>query len=545
MNSFFILNKKKISKIISLFLIFILAIQLFSCNKTEENKDDQNNDISDTTPKQVWIYADMSMIKNADKWLDCLKDTDVVILNIAVIKKYTKAELDTLSSFYINNNVSIAVECNGLVSVFGSNSFHTSEKSMAYNSVNHPEKGEYTILSPMIEKGVKISYLIFKDPVTNALYTDNDHKTFDNRYMSIAEASAQTVEAMKFWREHIEDVQFVFGVDYYNYGWKNEYAYDFVYQNNFGEGDLYYELDLISAEAEAVNIPLYGVLIHNPYDYAMGRNTSSVQTITTPSKVDWMKRIRDLENECNTRNINFMLTLDSIATGNEGDNLKYFLEQMRYINKYAEAGGTPDVYAVKSGKSYPTLKYQLTSEYSLAWNTQNIINQVKKNIPVDMSNYIIKKEVPMPPNLSLIKEWDFKDSEGGWQILNNIESLEAKNGYLSVISNGGDPHMEYNKSLDMKASELDYLYIRYVNVSNNSMMMEFFFSTEESPGLDEVKTIKIKVDEISDDENIWSEMYIDLNQCSSWTGTIKNIRIDPGTAAGEFRFDHIAFYKQG
>ena len=538
------------------FLAFLCVVLMFalilpSCSPDNGGDAEDKNDTeisgsptSVTGNKQVWMYATAAMLSSSAKWNNCAAETDVAILKLSDIKKYTASDIKKVTDFLSNNDVKIAVESGGLVSAFGTDSFHNAEKSMAYNSVNHHEKGEYKFLKPLIDAGAEISYLIFMNPITSAMYTNADHRTTGTRYMSIAEAAQQTAELLGLWREHIPQAEFIYGVDFYNYGWKDEYAYDFVYDNSFGEGDFYYELDLFSAAAEDMGIPFYGVMAHNPYDYAMGRHVSSVQTILTPSKVDWMARLKSLDTECESRGMNFMLVLSSDATGIEGTDQKYFIEQVRYINKVAESGATPEIYVLEAGIKYPDIAYPDTTEYSFTWNVLNIAGQVKNGVAVDISKLMTVNKVPAPPNITLFKEWTFDESAEGWDLANNISTFEVKNGYLSVESIGADPHFLCSSGLGFSASDADYLYLRYVNISNGSTRMEFFFATEESPGMDEVKTIKFNVDEMSDDENIWSEIYIDLNQCRAWEGTLTSIRIDPGVAAGEFRFDSIAFYSQ-
>ena len=494
--------------------------------------------------RQIWLYIpDTAAFSNIPSWQYTYDNADVAVINISVIKNLDAAGLKKLTDAVNSSDLQLAVECSGLVSVFGTDTFHNAEKSMAYNSVNHTQKGEYTILSALIESGCEIDYLIFKNPVLNAIYPNADHKTQDNRFMTIAEAVSQTVEAMKCWREHLPQIKFLLYTDFYNYGWKGETAYDLVYNSTLGAGDYYYELTMASEAAKDAGIPLFGLVVNNPYDYAMGRHISSTETAETPSRIDWMTRLCDLENECNNRGINFILTLNCDASGKNGSDEKYYNDLLRYKNKYSEAGGTPEVYIVKGGTLSPSDIIPETKEFSLTYDASKFIADVKYGEEISLS-LSTKAAVDVPENLTLIREWTFDKDSGGWSNTNNISDFYIENGWLGVISSGGDPFFTSEDELKLDTADCDYLYIKYMNISSPSDRMEFFFSTYDSTGMDEIKTIKFSVDAISEDDT-WSEIYIPLGQCDAWQGLLKQMRLDPGMASGEFRFDCIALYKQG
>jgi hypothetical protein len=214
------------------------------------------------------------------------------------------------------------------------------------------------------------------------------------------------------------------------------------------------------------------------------------------------------------------------------------------MNKYTEAGGTPEAFIIRGGSSYPSYIVPETADFSLTYDASKFIANIKNGEDISLSLTSTKKTVDVPENLTLISEWNFDEDSGGWRGQNNISDFYTENGYLSVISNGGDPNFQSEDNLKLNTADCNYLYIKYMNVSSSSDRMEFFFSTNESTGMDEIKTIKFSVDAISEDD-IWSEIYIPLKQCDAWKGTLKQMRIDPGITIGEFRFDSITLYKQG
>lgn len=533
-------------KKVSFCLLFILFIITFisSCRSGPgtDMQDGEKNNTRHPADKMAWLYiSEISMFNNISSWQYTYENTDVAVINIAVIKKLKSDEIKLLTDAVNSSHMKLAIECSGLVNVFGTDTFHNISKSMAYNSVNHTQKGEYTYLSALIGNGCKIDYLVFKNPVINAVYPNADYKTQDKRYMSIAEAVSQTIDAMKYWREHLPDIQFMIYTDFFSYGWKDKPAYNYVYGSDFGAGDYFYELSLMAEAAKKNGIPLLGIVVNNPYDYAMGRRISKNNTTVKNGDIDWMKRICDLENECNALGLDFILTLNGGMSSENGTDEKFYRDIVHYINKYSEAGGTPEGYMIQGGK-FPSGSIPENKNFTLTYDASKLIAQFKYGEKVVLSASK-QNNIKAPENLSLICEWDFNTDPGGWNKSNNISDFYTENGYLVAISDGSDPFFISDDSLDIDTADCDYLYIKYLNISSYSDRMEFFFSTYESPGMDEIKTIKFPVDSINDDD-IWSEIYIPLRQCSSWKGALKQMRIDPGMTEGEFRFDRIALYNQ-
>ncbi len=528
-----------------LLLIFFIFITCFftGCenNIIPESKIELDQLIEN---KQIWVYLDdYSILNDVSSWKYTFENIDVIIFNINNIKNIKTEDIQKINDIIKESNVKIAVECSGLVSVFGTDTFHNAEKSMAYNSVNHKQKGEYSKLSLLIENGFDIDFLIFKNSLTNAIYPNADHKTLDNRFMSKSEAIAQIVEAMLLWREHLPNVQFLYHTDFYNYGWKGETAYNLVYGNELGEGDFFYELLLLSETAKEAHLPLWGLIVNNPYDYVMGRHIGDIETTEMTSSINWISRLNDLQTECNQQDINFILTLTCDLTGRNGSDEKYYNNLIRFKNKYNESGGDPEVYAIKNGISYPSSVIPETKLFTLTYDVSMFIEHIKFGKELVLSDLSSQKPVDIPENIELIRKWNFDHDSEGWTKVSNLSRFKAENGYLSVVSDGGDPHFISNDSLNIDTADCDYLYLKYINISSLSESMEFFFSTNESIGMDEIKTIKFTVDSISEDE-IWSELYLPLKQCDAWSGILKQMRLDPGMTNGEFRFDRIALYKQ-
>lgn len=525
---------------------FILPmIFLISC-RSEPGKPEytvKTGDLIQNDQEQTWLYLnDIDPLSDISSWGNTYSNTDVVVVNIASVKNLDPEQIRKINKIRKEKDIKIAVECSGLVSSFGSDSFHNTKKTIAYNSVNHPQKGEYTYLSSLIENGCEINYLIFKNSISNAIYPNASHKTPDNRFMTIAEAISQTVEAMKIWRGYLPDVCFLLTVDFYNYGWKGETAYNHIGGSAIGAGDYFLEFSMVADTADDAGMPLWGLIVNNPYDYALGRHGGDAVTTDSPGSIDWIARICDLEKECYLHGMNFILTLNSDLTGRNGSDEKYYNDLIRFIDRYSESGGNPRAYLIRGGVSFPSALLPETKPFTLTNDALKIIRHFRFGDDLTLS-LTSKKAVSVPDNIIMIREWNFDEKNGGWSEANQISDFKIENGYLSVVSSGSDPHFLTADSLKINTDDCDFLYIKYINISSVSDRMEFFFSTHESPGMDEIKTIKFEVDPMSEDD-IWSELYLPLNQCDAWQGTLKQMRIDPGMTSGEFRFDRIALYKQ-
>lgn len=540
------MKKNKFPFFISVLYGFILFVFILNSCGSELRASEpavKKGDLIQKDKEQIWLYLnDIGPLSDISSWKNTHGSTDVVVISIASVKNLDPAQIRKINEIRKASEIKIAVECSGLVSSFGSDSFHNTQKSIAYNSVNHPQKGEYTYLSSLIENGCEINYLIFKNSISNAIYPNASHKTPDNRFMTTAEAISQTVEAMKIWREYLPDVRFLLTVDFYNYGWKGETAYNLIGGSTVGAGDYFLEMSMIADTADDTGIPLWGLIVNNPYDYALGRHGGETVTTDSPGSIDWMSRVYDLEKECDLRGMNFILTLNSDLTGRNGSDEKYYNDLIRFINRYSESGGNPRAYLIRGGVSFPSALLPETKPFTLTYDALKIISYFKFGEDLTLS-LTSKKTVSVPDNIELIREWNFDDKTGGWSEANQISDFKTENGYLSVVSSGSDPHFLTADALDIHTDDCAFLYIKYINISSVSDRMEFFFSTYESPGMDEIKTIKFSVDPMSEDD-VWSELYLPLNQCDAWQGTLQKMRIDPGMTSGEFRFDRIALYRQ-
>jgi hypothetical protein len=101
-----------------------------------------------------------------------------------------------------------------------------------------------------------------------------------------------------------------------------------------------------------MGIPLHAVAVDAPYDYVTGHHPNSC--LPDPTKVDWMGRVRDLEDLVHGRGLEFCLIINSETPGTSEDDRKYYEETLRYMDAYRARGGHPDHWIVESW--YPNPK---------------------------------------------------------------------------------------------------------------------------------------------------------------------------------------------
>ncbi|MDF2937722.1 MAG: hypothetical protein K0Q90_3095 [Paenibacillaceae bacterium] len=131
------------------------------------------------------------------------------------------------------------------------------------------------------------------------------------------------------------------------------------------------------------------------------------------------------------------------------------------------------------------------------------------------------------------KRWSF-DTAGnteGWT-LKQLTGTVA-DGKLSLVSASSDPNLYSPDQLGVDAETSTYLVVRMK--SSVSGMGDVFFTTQSATGFSSERNVRFQV--TGDDE--WREYRIDMKTGSGWNGTIKQLRLDPISSAGQVEIDFI------
>ncbi len=138
---------------------------------------------------------------------------------------------------------------------------------------------------------------------------------------------------------------------------------------------------------------------------------------------------------------------------------------------------------------------------------------------------------------SIAKEWEFTTAAEGWTAGNQIDGFGwHAGGYLEGSVTGGDPYFYSPDNLGIAVSDHQQIRIRMQN-GTPCTDLQLFFITDSDPAWNGVKMTTVKILPNSD----YTEYLIDMSGVAGWTGTLKQLRIDPswGQTNGGFSIDYI------
>jgi len=136
-----------------------------------------------------------------------------------------------------------------------------------------------------------------------------------------------------------------------------------------------------------------------------------------------------------------------------------------------------------------------------------------------------------------IRNWEFDLSGNleGWTTGNQISAMTVSGGSLSLTSNGSDPYIFSPDMLAISDPLINrYVHIRLENLSSNATA-QIFFTTEADTAWDAAKSVTLPLLATSG----YMDYLVDMGSIPKWTGTIKQLRFDPLTAAGTVNIDYI------
>jgi len=146
---------------------------------------------------------------------------------------------------------------------------------------------------------------------------------------------------------------------------------------------------------------------------------------------------------------------------------------------------------------------------------------------------------------AIIKSWEFNsagDTEG-WTGNWHVGNLVANGSYLNGNITGIDPALTSSDNLGCDISNNKYIRIRMKNNTSSSWGQIYFITTTDTVW-NEDKHVNFSI--IPNDPG-YTEYIIDMSQLpSKWTGTLKQLRIDPsiGVSSGSFSIDYVRIGNQ-
>ncbi|MGG1516284.1 hypothetical protein ABE504_12770 [Paenibacillus oryzisoli] len=132
-----------------------------------------------------------------------------------------------------------------------------------------------------------------------------------------------------------------------------------------------------------------------------------------------------------------------------------------------------------------------------------------------------------------------------WEFTSNTESFTAANvsgfgwqsgGFIGGTNGSSDPYIVSADNLGVNLTNNKIMKIKMKN-STTGTSGKIYFTTNSSTSFDEAKS---KTFTVTANDGNYTEYAIDMSSVAGWTGTLKQLRLDPNSAAsGSFSLDYI------
>lgn len=320
---------------------------------------------------EIWMsatYADMTTLGDAASQWDFVKaNVDAVLLHINRVghpaHKYTDERLKALVDALKQNDIQFAVES------IGTEYYEPGESSGEKSAQDQLEK-----LSVLYKVGGTCHHMTLDGSVNKLMFPEGTAKGID----SVEECVDQMIEFMRIVRKSHPETRIYELTNFPNWGWKGEPAYRTPTGNKMGYGDYFPVLQAIIKKSREAGMPIDGVTVDNPYGYATGVISveAEAKVMEDTSVIDWMSRVRELEDYVKSEGLEFNLIINDQA-GGYTSNEAFYHETIKFYDAYTAAGGSPTRYIIESWYKYPDIVVPEDSGYSLTALTKAIIERVR------------------------------------------------------------------------------------------------------------------------------------------------------------------------
>lgn len=329
---------------------------------------------SQGTAPEVWIghLGQQELGDAGAKWdfvkgnLDCMQTP---INAFAFI--YPADKVRALAAVLRENHIKIAIECGYFDWQSVSDDFSAPNPKGITDTIRgticggigeRTARTEIAKIANLTDAGALPDYLNLDGPIRRLMLPGMDVSRTDTKGIgSIDRAVDEMISYMRVWRAKFPKLQFFYLTNFPNCGWKGESSY---WDSGMFFGDDYVALGRIIAKTRKAGIPILGVTADYPYGYFTGKQAHKgwaklpnepkpTRGPSDPSKIDWSKRLLDLDRYVESEGLEFNLIVNSEIGGGTSDEA-YHKDTLDYIRDYHKAGGSAKRYLVETWYAHPT-----------------------------------------------------------------------------------------------------------------------------------------------------------------------------------------------
>ena len=152
-----------------------------------------------------------------------------------------------------------------------------------------------------------------------------------------------------------------------------------------------------------------------------------------------------------------------------------------------------------------------------------------------------QEEEAAAPELIERFKLDFSDATKADFTATNISRLLVQDGYVMVMSESGDPYLNYGAALELDAGSISVITLKVKAVLNEKTSGQLFFTTE-TIGWSEAASFKYDMADLEADEDGFVTVTINTADSTEWKGTVTGLRFDLLECPGTVILDKVVFY---
>ncbi len=346
-------------------LIASCAMMFFpGCALSNASQFDPPLDVASVEP-EVWVHQGNWRAFGSEnaQWDFVKANVDGFQFFIDSVSKAKPGDLDSLAKIFAENDIDVSVELGGILTM----------NPMDENVGEETFRIESEKLQPLKEAGIELDYVNLDGPIRRALNDPLNKKGIDP-LPSLDMAADELIDYMRLMRGEFPEVEFFLLSNFPNYGCKDGPSYTRIGGNFQGWGDYQKVLETVARKTRKAGIPIRGITIDFPYDYAMAEVRH--KNFGDPSKIDWFSRIRELEIYAKGLGLEVNIIFNS-QHGGKTSNKAFCEETTRYINTYRKFGGRPKRYIIETWYKHPNKVSPETEPYTMTWMAKQVIQNVK------------------------------------------------------------------------------------------------------------------------------------------------------------------------
>ena len=299
---------------------------------------------------EVWLCpARPELFERPEEW-------DSVRGGIAGVQFYVGWLHDTpveglrpAAAFLRREGIQVSVECGG-----------TLNADWGDEAGEESARVELESIDKWYRAGGKLDFLNLDGPVRRLLGFDGWNQA--PPFTSVRRCAEELVDYLREVRKAHPEIRFFLLTNFPNWGYRGETSYFPQEGNPMFYGDYDAVLREVLQQTERAGIRFTGLTVDNPYEYLVGEHATV--GLRDPRRIDWLGRVRALEDFVRRRGYEFNLIANSDIGGNRSDQ-EFYERTLRMVDTYVGAGGRPTRYFVQSWYPHPKVYLPETEPTSM------------------------------------------------------------------------------------------------------------------------------------------------------------------------------------